>query len=67
MISEATYLRARVAALARVAKPLELKQARRDLAVANTRLFVDKQRAKLDLPPVSDEYAKLLTALLLSS
>jgi hypothetical protein len=39
-----------------------LRAARRELAAANVIRAVDKQRATLDLPPVSDDLAAVLAA-----
>lgn len=39
-----------------------LRAARRELAAANVRRAVDKQRAALDLPPVTDDLAVILAA-----
>lgn len=57
-MSEAVHLRARVAALSRHrADRTALAAARRELATVNVRRAVDKQRASLDLPPVTDDHA----------
>jgi hypothetical protein len=62
-VSEATHLRARVAALSRPGSDRSaLRAARRDLATVNVRRAVDKQRAALGLPPVADELAAVLAA-----
>jgi hypothetical protein len=39
-----------------------LRAARRELAAANVRSAVDRQRAALDLPPVTDDLAVVLAA-----
>jgi hypothetical protein len=39
-----------------------LRAARRELAAANVRSAVDRQRAGLGLPPVTDDRAAMLTA-----
>jgi hypothetical protein len=39
-----------------------LRAARHELAAANVRSAVNKQRAALDLPPVSDDLAAVLAA-----
>ncbi len=63
MISEATHLRARVAALSlHGANRIALDAARRELGAVNIRRTVDKQRAALGLPPVADDLATVLTA-----
>lgn len=62
-MSEATHLRARVAALSRPgADRSALHAARRDLAGANIRRAVDKQRARLGLPPIADDLAAVVNA-----
>ena len=62
-VSEATRLRARVAALSRPgADRFALHAARRDLATVNVRRAIDKQRAALGLPPVADDLAAVLAA-----
>ena len=64
-MSEATHLRARVAALSRPgANRAALQAARRELATLNVRRAMDKQRAALGLPPVDDELAGVLAAFL---
>jgi hypothetical protein len=56
--SEASHLRARVAALSRPgADRVALAAARRELASVNVLRAVDKQRASLGLPPVADDDA----------
>lgn len=62
-MSEATRLRARVAALSRPgADRSALHAAKRDLATVNVRRAVDKQRAALGLGPVADDLAAVLAA-----
>jgi hypothetical protein len=62
-VSQSTHHRARVAALVRAGADLTvLRAARRELAAANVRRAVDKQRAALDLPPVTDDLAVVLAA-----
>jgi len=62
-VSEATRLRARVAALSRPGSDRNaLHTARRDLATANVRRAVDRQRATLGLPPLADDLAAVLAA-----
>jgi hypothetical protein len=62
-VSQSTHWRARVAALSRAgADGTVLRAARRELAAANVRRAVDKQRAALDLPPVTDDLAAVLAA-----
>jgi hypothetical protein len=60
-MSEATHLRARVAALSRHGSA-ELGAVRRELATVNIRRAVDKQRAAFGLPPVADDLAAVLAA-----
>jgi hypothetical protein len=63
VVSEATHLRARVAALTRHGPDsLTLAAARRELATVNIRRAVDKQRAVFGLPPVADDLAAVLAA-----
>jgi hypothetical protein len=62
---ETMHLRARVAALARAGNAPALREARRDLAAANIRRAIDRQRAAIDLPPVSDDLAAALAIFLL--
>lgn len=62
-MSEATHHRARVAALVRAgADGSVLRAARRELAAANVIRAVDRQRAALDLPSVTDDLAVVLAA-----
>jgi hypothetical protein len=62
-VSQSTHLRARVAALSRAgADSAILRDVRQKLAAANVRRAVDKQRAALDLPPVTDDLAVVLAA-----
>ena len=62
-VSRATHLRARVAALSRAgADWTVLRAARHELAAANVRSAVDRQRAGLGLPPVADDLAVVLAA-----
>ena len=61
MISEATHLRAKVAALSRHRSD-GLGEVRRELATVNIRRAVDKQRAAFGLPPVADDLAAVLAA-----
>ena len=62
-MSEATRLRARVAALSRPGADRDaLHAARRDLAAVNIRRTVDRQRAAFGLPPVTDDLAAMLAA-----
>jgi hypothetical protein len=62
-VSGTTSSRARVAALSRPGRDrAALLAARRDLAAANVRRAVDRQRARLGLPPVADDLAAVLHA-----
>ncbi len=62
-MSEATRLRARVAALSRPGSDRDaLHAARRDLATVNVRRVVDRERAKVGLPPLADDLAAMLAA-----
>lgn len=62
-MSGTTSNRARVAALSRPGRDRNaLQAARRDLAAANVRSAIDRQRERLGLSPLADDLADVLAA-----